>query len=42
MEKVDRSEFRANLKAKKFAGKELIESKAFDDNEGIGGEEGRT
>ena len=42
VEKVDRSEFRANLKAKKFAGKELIESKAFDDNEGIGGEEGRT
>ena len=42
VEKMDRSEFRANLKAKKYAGKEqLLESTAFDDDEGIGGEEGR-
>jgi len=41
VEKMDRSEFRANLKAKKYAGKERVESTAFDDDEGIGGEEGR-
>ena len=41
VEKMDKSEFRANLKAKKYAGKERVESTAFDDNEGIGGKEGR-
>ena len=30
-EKIDRSEFRAVLKAKKYAGKQQIESSAFDD-----------
>ncbi len=34
VEKTDRSEFRANLKAKKYAGKEKIESTAFDGDEG--------
>ncbi len=29
VEKTERSEFRANLKAKKYAGKEHIESEAF-------------
>ncbi len=33
MEKTDRSEFRANLKAKKHAGKDKIESTAFDGEE---------
>ncbi len=33
VEKTDRSEFRANLKAKKYAGKEQIESVAFGDGE---------
>ncbi len=33
VEKAERSEFRANLKAKKYAGKEHIESVAFDDGE---------
>ena len=35
MEKTDRSEirFRANLKAKKYAGKEQIESVAFNNGE---------
>jgi len=41
MEKTDRSEFRANLKAKKYAGKERVESTAFDDDEGNDGEEGK-
>ena len=40
MEKTDRSEFRANLKAKKYAGKEKIESTAFDGDEGKDGNEG--
>ena len=40
-EKTDRSEFRANLKAKKYAGKEKIESTAFDSDEGNDGEEGK-
>ena len=34
MEKTDRSEFRANLKAKKYAEKERVESTAFDGDEG--------
>ena len=35
VEKTDRSEFRANMKAKKYEGKEQVESTAFDgdDNE---------
>ena len=33
VEKTERSEFRANLKAKKYAGKEQIESVAFGDGE---------
>jgi hypothetical protein len=33
VEKTERSEFRANLKAKKYAGKELMESVAFSDGE---------
>jgi hypothetical protein len=33
VEKRERSEFRANLKAKKYAGKEHIESMAFGDGE---------
>ena len=41
VEKTDRSEFRANLKAKKYAGKEKIESTAFDGDEGNDGEEGK-
>ena len=41
VEKTDRSEFRANLKAKKYAGKEQVESTAFDSNEGNDGEEGK-
>jgi hypothetical protein len=41
VEKTDRSEFRANLKAKKYAGKERVESRAFDSDEGNDGEEGR-
>jgi hypothetical protein len=40
-EKTDRSEFRANLKAKKYVGKEKIESTAFDSDEGNDGEEGK-
>jgi hypothetical protein len=39
VEKTDRSEFRANLKAKKYAGKEQVESTAFDGNEGKVGKE---
>jgi hypothetical protein len=31
VEKTDRSEFRANLKAKKYVRKERVESTAFDD-----------
>ena len=34
VEKTDRSEFRANLKAKKYAEKERVESTAFDGDEG--------
>jgi hypothetical protein len=41
VEKTDRSEFRANLKAKKYAGKERVESTAFDRDEGNDGEEGK-
>jgi hypothetical protein len=41
VEKTDRSEFRANLKAKKYAGKERVESTAFDSDEGNDGKEGR-
>jgi len=41
VEKIDRSEFRANLKAKKYAGKERVESTAFDSDEGNDGEEGK-
>ena len=41
VEKTDRSEFRANLKAKKYAGKEQVESTAFDSDEGNDGEEGK-
>ncbi len=33
VEKMERSKFRANLKAKKYAGKEQIESMAFGDGE---------
>jgi hypothetical protein len=39
VEKTDRSEFRANLKAKKYAGKERVESTAFDGDEGNVGKE---
>ena len=41
VEKTDRSEFRANLKAKKYAGKERVESTAFNSDEGNDGKEGR-
>ena len=41
VEKTDRSEFRANLKAKKYAGKERVESTAFDSNEGNDSKEER-
>ncbi len=41
MEKTERSEFRANLKAKKYVGKERVESTAFDSDEGNEGEEGK-
>jgi hypothetical protein len=41
VEKTDRSEFRANLKANKYAGKERVESTAFDSDEGNDGEEGK-
>jgi hypothetical protein len=40
VEKTDRSEFRANLKAKKYAGKERVESAAFDGDAGKDGDEG--
>jgi hypothetical protein len=33
VEKTERSEFRANLKAKKYAGKEQLESVAFGNGE---------
>jgi hypothetical protein len=33
VQKTERSEFRVNLKAKKYAGKEQIESMAFGDGE---------
>ena len=39
VETTDRSEFRANLKAKKYAGKERVESTAFDGDEGKDGGE---
>ncbi len=38
---MDRSEFRVNLKVKKYAGKERVESTAFDSNEGNDGKEGK-
>ena len=41
VEKTHRSEFRANLKAKKYVGKERVESTVFDSNEGNNGEEGK-
>ncbi len=41
MEKTDRTEFIANLKAKKYAGKEQVESTAFDSDEGNDGKEGK-
>jgi len=41
VEKMDRSEFRVNLKAKKYAGKERVESTAFDSTEGNDGKEGK-
>jgi len=41
VKKTDRSEFRANLKAKKYAGKERVENTAFDSDEGNDGKEGR-
>jgi hypothetical protein len=41
MEKMDRTEFRANLNAKKYAGKERVESTAFDSDEGNDGKEGK-
>jgi hypothetical protein len=41
VEKTDRSEFRANLKAKKYVGKEPVESTAFDSDEVNDGKEGR-
>ncbi len=34
VEKTDRSKFRANLKAKKYVGKERVESTAFNGDEG--------
>ncbi len=40
VEKKDRSEFRANLKAKKYAEKEQVESTAFGGDEGKDGNEG--
>jgi len=39
---MDRLEFRANLKAKKYAGKERVKSTAFDSDEGNDGEEGKS
>jgi hypothetical protein len=41
VEKTDRSEFRANLKAKKYAGEERVESTVFDSNEVNDGKEGK-
>jgi hypothetical protein len=41
VEKTDRLEFRANLKAKKYAGKDQVESTAFDSDEGDDGNEDR-
>ena len=41
VEKTDRSEFSANLKTKKCAGKERVEITAFDSNEGNDGKEGK-
>jgi hypothetical protein len=41
MEKMDRSELRANLKAKKYVGKERVESTAFNSDEGNDGKEGK-
>ncbi len=41
VEKTDRLEFRAILKAKKYVGKERVESTAFDSDEGNDGEEGK-
>jgi hypothetical protein len=41
VEKTDRLEFRVNLKAKKYAGKERVESTAFDSDEGSDGKEGK-
>jgi hypothetical protein len=41
VKKTDRTEFRANLKAKKHAGKERVESTAFDSDEGNDSEEGK-
>jgi hypothetical protein len=41
VEKTDRLEFRANLKAQKYVGKERVESTAFDSDEGNDGEEGK-
>jgi hypothetical protein len=41
VEKTDRSEFRANLKAKKYVGKERVESTAFNSDEGNDGKEGK-
>jgi hypothetical protein len=41
MEKTDRSEFRANLQAKKYVGKERVKSTAFDSDEGNDGEKGK-
>jgi hypothetical protein len=41
VEKTDRSEFRTNLKAKKYVGKERVESMVFDSDEGNDDEEGK-
>jgi len=41
VETTDRSEFRANLKAKKYAGKERVESTAFNSDEGNDGKESK-
>jgi hypothetical protein len=41
VEKTDRSEFRTNLKAKKYVGKERVESTVFDSDEGNDDEEGK-
>jgi hypothetical protein len=41
VEKMDRSEFRANLKAKKYVGKERVESTAFNSDEGNDGKDGK-